>query len=423
MTNFLTQWLAQYGIAEQYLHITSQVLGFAMIIGISAISYYLTKHQMLRMLKKLVTASTNTWDDLLLQYHVFSRIALLLPLLLLLALTPYFFTVSDNLANMVSLLAKIALCFQVAQVISAALNVVQHIAASSSAKRYLPINATIQIIKLMIYLVASILSIALLVDRSPLYLLSGLGALTAVLLLIFQDTIKGFVASIQISVNKMVAPGDWIEMPKYGADGDVIEIALNTVKVRNFDNTITTVPTYALINESFKNWRGMLNSNGRRIKRAILFNVSSVHFCTTEQLQQFKSVKLLTNYINEKQQLINDYHNQHGIDGNDLPNARQLTNLGTFRAYIEAYLAQHENVQHDMTCMVRQLPVTAEGVPLELYFFSNDKVWVNYERIQADIFDHLIAMAPHFNLSIFQHPTGQDFNKLKISIDKTINVA
>jgi len=287
--------------------------------------------------------------------------------------------------------------------------VIKSLYKQTAQERYLPLNASIQVIKLVIYLIATILAISIVLDRSPIYLFSGLGALTAVLLLVFQDTIKGLVASIQISANRMVAPGDWIEIPTYGADGDVLEIGLNTVKVKNFDNTVTTVPTYALMSGSFKNWRDMFNSGGRRIKRTISIDISSIAFHDSNQLAQLTHIKLISDYLDVKQQEIsltsNDSTDIHSI------NNRQLTNIGTFRAYIEAYLQQHDKVHHQMTCMVRQLSATPTGLPLELYFFSNDQNWINYEKIQADIFDHLFAMVPIFDLKVFQHPTGYDWRQ------------
>ena len=250
---------------------------------------------------------------------------------------------------------------------------------------------------------------SLILGKSPIYLLSGLGALTAVLILVFQDTIKGFVASIQISANKMVAPGDWVELSQYGADGTVIEIGLNTVKVQNFDKTITTVPTYALVSGSFKNWRDMFHSGGRRIKRSIIIDIATIQFYNASDIEKLQAVGLLKTYLKEKKQEIAQWCIERGIADHDLVNARQLTNIGTFRAYIEAYLASHDKVNKNMTCMVRQLPASATGLPLELYFFSKEQEWVYYEKIQSDIFDHLFAMAPLFNLRIYQQPSGFDW--------------
>lgn len=414
MQAIITSWLTAQGVGAAYIALSSVVIGCMIILLLCSISYYLTKHHVLVIIHKLITASKNTWDDLLFDQQVFSRTALLVPFVLLLFLTPIFINTNSLLATVLITFAKVAICFQIARSISAVLNVINSAYRQTASERYLPLNSTLQVIKLVVYLVATILAISQILDRSPLYLLSGLGALTAVLILVFQDTIKGLVASIQISANKMVAPGDWIELPKYGADGDVIEIGLNTVKVKNFDNTITTVPTYALTSGSFKNWRGMLNSGGRRIKRAIVIDVRSIHFYSQEQINALQSVQLISDYLTSKQQEISQESGNTVNSGATTINTRQLTNIGTFRAYITAYLKQHSKVHQTMTCMVRQLPSTEVGLPLELYFFSSDKNWVNYEAIQADIFDHLYAAAPMFDLRIFQHPSGYDWQNANV---------
>jgi miniconductance mechanosensitive channel len=410
MSELISTWLNNQGIPSVYLAISTTIVGCLLIFVISALGYYLTKHQVLFFIHKIVTKTRNTWDDALLEYNVFSRFAFLIPLLLLLFLTPILLPAQAMISTFLIVLAKIALSFQIARSVSAILNVLRSLYQHTARERYLPLSSTIQVIKLVIYLVASILAISFILDKSPLYLLSGLGALTAVLLLVFQDTIKGLVASIQISANKMLAPGDWIEIPNYGADGDVIEIGLNTVKVKNFDNTVTTVPTYALINGSFKNWRGMLNSGGRRIKRTIIIDINSISFYQNEQIEKLKKISLLKHYLQKKSdEIISSLPAENLSD--DKVNNRQLTNVGTFRAYIEAYLNNHEKIHHQMTCMVRQLAATEAGLPLEVYCFSKDQNWQNYEGIQADIFDHLFAMAPIFNLRIFQHPTGHDWHR------------
>ena len=420
MQEIITSWLSAQGVHESYLTLSSVIIACLIILLFCSISLYIAKNYVLLLIHKLTTASKNTWDDLFFDHQVFARISLLVPFILLLLLTPYFLDESTLLATVLIVIAKIGLCFQIARTISAVLNVINKLYRQTASERYLPLNSTLQVIKLVVYLVATILAVSQILDRSPLYLLSGLGALTAVLILVFQDTIKGLVASIQISANRMVAPGDWIELPMYGADGDVIEIGLNTVKVKNFDNTITTVPTYALTSGSFKNWRGMLNSGGRRIKRAIVIDVSSIRFYNQEQLESLASVNLLKDYLAAKKAEI--FKQQVEVDADSAItvstiNTRQLTNIGTFRAYITAYLKQHSKVHHDMTCMVRQLPATEVGLPLELYFFSSDQNWVNYETIQADIFDHLYAAAPLFGLRVFQHPSGYDWQNSKSNVD------
>lgn len=415
MKELLTHWLIKQGIVDNQLAIALTLSGTLLILLFSAMSYYLAKYQVLKMVTRVIKHTKNTWDDLLLDHNVFTHFVLLIPFIVMLFLTPITLNTEEITSQLMMALARVALCFQTANCIVALLNVIQSIYCKKATERYIPLNAAIQVIKLVVYLVATILALAYILDRSPIYLLSGLGALTAVLLLVFQDTIKGLVASIQISANRMLAPGDWIELPQYGADGDVIEIGLNTVKIRNFDKTVTTVPTYALMSGSFKNWRDMFNSGGRRIKRSITIDISSIKFYNPDQIEALKKVSLIADYLKEKQiEIINTakvtaLNTQ--TDELNIINNRQLTNIGTFRAYIEAYLNQHDKVHHQLTCMVRQLPATSTGLPLELYFFSNDQNWINYERIQSDIFDHLYAITSHFDLRVFQHPSGYDWKK------------
>ncbi|REL29046.1 mechanosensitive ion channel family protein [Thalassotalea euphylliae] len=399
------------GWPNQYLALGTSISGIVLLLLLASISHYIVKHRILVLVQKVVQKTKNTWDDLFVTHQVFTKISLLVPFFLIIALTPVFLLEESLTAKILIAIARVAVIFQIARVLSALLDVIKAIYQTKAKTRYMPLNATIQLVKLAIYLVATILSVAVIIDRSPIFLLSGLGALTAVLLLIFQDTIKGLVASIQIAANKMVAPGDWVELPQYGADGDVLEIGLNTVKIQNFDRTVTTVPTYALISGSFKNWRDMFNSGGRRIKRALCIDAASVRFYQPEEVEQLTSISLLGDYLTQKQVELAESQQKLGSAGSDKRNQRQLTNIGTFRAYITAYLRNHPKVHQQMTCMVRQLAPTPTGIPLELYLFSRDQNWVNYEGIQADIFDHLYAIAPEFGLRIFQHPTGYDWQR------------
>ncbi|WP_371187525.1 mechanosensitive ion channel family protein [Thalassotalea maritima] len=409
MAELINQWLQKLAIDPSLHTPLTAAIGLSLLLIICWLSFYISKHYVLTAVHRLVLRSSNTIDDLLIEHNVFGRIARLVPTVLLLALHQLFIGDSPELAYGIELFAKILLTMQVAQCFSALLSVVNHQLGAKSKDNYLPLTATIQLIKLAIYLVAIILAISIAINKNPVYLLSGLGALTAVLILVFQDTIKGLVASIQVSANKMVAPGDWITMPQYGADGDVQEIALTTVKVKNFDNTISTIPTYALVSESFKNWGGMAKSGGRRIKRSINIDMNSIQFCDQALLDKLSKLDFLKEYLSQKSSQLNDYNKQKGYHDADNPNIRRLTNIGTFRAYISEYLRNHPNVHGNMTCMVRQLPPTEMGLPLELYFFSNDTAWVNYENIQADIFDHMLAIAPIFELRLFQTPTGHDW--------------
>jgi miniconductance mechanosensitive channel len=298
-------------------------------------------------------------------------------------------------------------------VLDSLLNSVEAIYRGFQVSREIPIKGFVQVLKLVLYFLTIIFVISILLDKTPVYLLSGVGALAAVLMLIFRDSILGFVAGIQLAANKMVSVGDWIEMPRYGADGDVLEVALTTVKVQNWDKTITTIPTYALISESFKNWRGMSDSGGRRIKRAVSIDMSSIRFCNEEMLERFGKIQYISEYIEKKRAELDTFNRAERADMASLVNGRRMTNVGTFRAYVKAYLQNHPAINLDMTFLVRQLPPAENGLPLEIYVFCKDKVWANYEAIQADIFDHVLAVIPEFDLRVFQNPTGADFRVLR----------
>jgi miniconductance mechanosensitive channel len=281
-----------------------------------------------------------------------------------------------------------------------------------------PLKGLLQTVKLIASLLTGILLVSLLMDKSPLLLLSGLGAISAVLLLVFKDPILGLVAGIQLSANNMLSVGDWLEMPKYGADGDVIDIALTTVKVRNWDKTITTVPTYALISDSFKNWRGMSEAGGRRIKRSVFLQMSSIEFLDEQTLTHLHKADLLAPYLESKLAQIKETNTSSKTDMSILINGRRLTNIGTFRQYLLSYLKSHENIREDMTLMVRQLQSTSVGLPMEIYAFTTTTVWSEYENIQADIFDHVLAILPEFNLQVHEAPTGNDLRLLEKSFNQ-----
>ena len=281
-----------------------------------------------------------------------------------------------------------------------------------------PIKGYMQVIKIIIYAISAILIVATLIDRSPLILLSGLGAMAAVLMLIFQDTLLSLVASVQISSGDMIRVGDWIEMPQLNADGDVIDIALHTVRIQNWDKTITTIPTKRFISDSFKNWRGMQESGGRRIKRSLFLDQQSIHFITKQELEHLQRFNLLDGYFDNKINELNEWNQRHVKSSTgDTLDSRKLTNIGTFRAYVERYLRNHPGIhQKGMTLMVRQLSPTSEGLPLEIYCFTNTIAWAEYEGIQSDIFDHLLAIAPEFNLRVYQAPSGADMRALGLNL-------
>jgi miniconductance mechanosensitive channel len=298
------------------------------------------------------------------------------------------------------------------------LDIFQSFTNLRTTRSQFPLKGLLQTVKLIASLLTGILLVSLLMDKSPLLLLSGLGAISAVLLLVFKDPILGLVAGIQLSANNMLSVGDWLEMPKYGADGDVIDIALTTVKVRNWDKTITTVPTYALISDSFKNWRGMSEAGGRRIKRSVFLQMSSIEFLDEQTLTHLHKADLLAPYLESKLAQIKETNTSSKTDMSILINGRRLTNIGTFRQYLLSYLKSHENIREDMTLMVRQLQSTSVGLPMEIYAFTTTTVWSEYENIQADIFDHVLAILPEFNLQVHEAPTGNDLRLLEKSFNQ-----
>lgn len=300
-------------------------------------------------------------------------------------------------------------------VFNALLNAIDAIYRSFEVSKIRPIKGYIQVAKIILFIIGVIVVISNLIGQNPLIILSGLGALSAVFMLIFKDSILGLVAGVQLSSNDMVRVGDWIEMPKYNADGDVIDITLNTVKVMNFDKTITMIPSYALISDSFKNWRGMQVSGGRRIKRSVHIDTSSICFCTKEMMEEFQKIHYLSDFIRARLNEISIYNIEHQINTESKVNGRHLTNVGVFREYIHEYLRNHPKIHKDMTLIVRQLAPEDNGLPLEIYAFSNDTNWVVYESVQADIFDHIFAVVPIFGLRVFQNPTGHDIARLKES--------
>jgi miniconductance mechanosensitive channel len=378
-----------------------QLCALFVIVCLAWFSFKVSRIILRGNLTKLVMRTKNTFDDELHRHGFFRRTSHLAPASVIYILSPLF--IGNTLLLM--LLQKSAVVYAVIAIVrtgSALLNTVEDSYNASNLAKKAPITGFIQVAKLFMVIIAMLLMISNLLDKSPLILLSGLGAVTAILLLLFKDTILGFVAGIQIAANRMVNTGDWISMPQYGADGDVLQVGLTTVKVQNWDKTITTIPTYALIAEPVKNWRGMSESGGRRIKRSIHIDIQSIRFCDEEMLNEFSTIRYIKAYIQKKKDDLQAFHSEQKIDLQDLVNSRRLTNIGTLRAYMQAYLANHSKINQDMTLMVRQLPPTELGVPLEIYCFSADKNWINYEGIQADIFDHLLAILPVFRLRAYQ---------------------
>ena len=413
LKNLLNEEILQVGLSDAVVE--SFVRGGLILLVLAAcwIVHQVAQGPLVRTFERLSRFTNQQWDNVLVDKHFFQRVLYFIPLILLYILTPPIL-VGTTMLPLSQTLISILLLIAGMLVLDALLNSLVVIYGNSAVAKEISITPFVQVLKLVLYFVTAILILSLLLQKTPLYLLSGLGALTAVLMFVFKDILMGFVAGIQLIANKMVAPDDWIEMPKYGADGDVIEITLTTVKVRNFDNTITTIPTYALINESFKNWRNMNLSGGRRIKRFVNIDLSSIKFCSTEMLERFNRIQLISKDIQDRQQEILDYNKKHNVDESTLVNGRRLTNIGVFRTYVEAYLRQHPTIHQKMTFIVRQLSPGEKGLPIEIYVFCKDTNWTAYESVQADIFDHILAVVPEFDLQVFQEPSGTDFQKLII---------
>jgi miniconductance mechanosensitive channel len=407
LTQALRQWLMQAGLSG---YLATLVVETVEIIGVALVAIAankITKSVILHFAHRLAKRTKNDWDDVLVERKLFHRLAQLAPALVIHSLASVVFT-EEKLVALAEGGAEIYMLVVALLVVDAALASLNDIYQKFEVSTRIPILGYLQVVQIVVTVAVLLVAVSIVIDQSPWTLLGGLGAATAIILLIFKDTILGLVAGIQLVANDMVRLGDWIEMPKYGADGDVVEITLNTVKVRNWDKTITTIPTCSLISDSFKNWRGMSESGGRRIKRSLNIDVGSIKFCTTEMIEKFSKIQILKKYIQSKLDELNTHNREQGIDESVLVNGRRITNIGTFRAYLVAYLQAHPQIRQDMTFLVRQLQPTEKGLPLEVYVFSADQVWANYEDIQADIFDHIYAALPQFDLRPFQNPTGQD---------------
>ena len=381
------------------------------VVLAAVIADWFTQVVLKRLVHQLVKITPTKIDDALLGPGVISRIAHVVPALVIYFGIEAIPQLTSGFLLFVEKLTLAYIAFTVAHSLSAFLSALNDLYEARQDAKRRPIKGYIQLGKMIAYLVAIILIIAIVIDRSPLILLSGLGALGAILLLVFKDTILSLVASIQIASNDLLRVGDWIEMPSAGVDGDVVDIALHTVRVQNFDKTISMVPTYKLISEPYKNWRGMSESGGRRIKRALLIDQNSVRFLNADDRQRLSRMELLIGHFERKEIEIAQWHDMMGIAADDPLNQRRLTNLGCLRAYLEAYLRKHPRISNEMSLMVRQLAPGPTGMPIELYGFTSTTVWAEYESIQADIFDHLLAILPVFDLRVFQQPGGADLQK------------
>ncbi len=413
----ITQWmnnlLRLLGLTPEEANSLDQWVIFGLIIGTALLIDYTCRLILLKVVKKIVTKTKATWDDIVFDEKVMTKLCHIVAPVLIYFFFPIAFPKSSELYTLILKTTEIYIIAVTMRFIVTFCTAI-YIAYNENEKYHdRPLKGLLQTAQVIVFFIGGILIISVLFDKSPASLLAGLGASAAILILVFKDSIMGFISGIQLSANNMLRPGDWITMPKYNADGIVLEVTLNTVKVRNWDNTITTLPPYALVSDSFQNWRGMHESGGRRVKRSINIDMNSVRFCTLEVLERFRKISLIKEYIEETEEELKAYNQECGVDDSVLVNGRRQTNLGVFRAYLERYLRNLSSVNQDMTLMVRHLQPTEKGIPLELYFFTYSKESAVYEQIQADVMDHVLAVVSEFDLAVFQSPTGADFRSLK----------
>ena len=392
INNGLMTWLQQLGVAEGSLLTVQRIVVIAAILLIAYVLDMICRKIVMPGVRKVTAKTQITWDDYLLNDDVLNNVCHLIPPVVVYALIPFAFPHEPALLEFVLKICWIYITVVGMKLVCAFLTSLYTISSEHEKLKNHSMKGFYQMIKLIVICIGSIIIISTLIDKDPIAILTGLGAGTAILMLVFQDTIKGLVAGVQLTANDMLRPGDWITMPKYGADGDVIEVTLTTVKVRNWDKTITTVPPYALVNDSFQNWRGMFDMGGRRVKRSINIDMNTVRFCTEEELAEFKK--------------------QPWMEGFEATGKEEV-NLYIFRHYVMHYLTHHPKVHQGLTMIVRQLQPTAQGMPIEIYFFSANTAWVKYEALQAEVFDHVLATLHRFDLKVFQSPTGLDLQKLK----------
>lgn len=413
MEHYITPILDLVNLPDTWRPAISILVSLAVLVLLALLVHLAGKLVNTFIVAKAIRRSRTKWDDILMDHGIFSRAAGIVTVLVLMTLYPVFITESHVLVSLGSRILLAWLILLVMRLVARLLDATNEIYKEASpeiAKRK-PVKGYLQMVKIFLYIVGGILVITGILNVSPVGILSGFGAMSAVLMLVFKDSIMGFVASLQLTGNDLLRIGDWIEMPKYGADGDVIDITLQTIQVRNWDMTITSIPIYALISDSFKNWRGMSEAGGRRARRTVFLDMKAVRFLTEDELDRLQKLPLLAEYLAGKRKEIAEHNARLGTPGDDIVSPRHLTNLGTFRAYVLAYLRAHPMVSKELTCMVRYLETTAKGIPMELYFFSTDKAWVNYEAIQSDIIDHILSVMGAFGLRVFQDLSGADLTQ------------
>ncbi|WP_372648688.1 mechanosensitive ion channel family protein [Draconibacterium sp.] len=429
---YLLDHIREIGTMEILAKPLAALICLVIIVFVAWLAHFITRKIFLAVVQRIANRTKTNWDDILIENRVFKGLAHLVPAFILfytadfsypdihqqvseLAPEVYRSLSKDYYWGLSSLLTKISRIYFIAIIVFVAnstLNAALQIYNTTEFSHNRSIKGYVQLVKIFVFFMAGILLIAVLLGKDPTALLAGLGAIAAVLLLVFRDTILGFVASIQLSANDMVKIGDWIQMEKHKADGTVIDITLNTVKVQNWDKTISTIPTYALVSESFFNWKGMEESGGRRIKRSVAIDTNTIKFCDAAMLERFEKFDLIRSYIQEKEKELKEYNKGKNLAEEDYISGRHQTNVGIFRKYLEVYLRQHPKINQELTFLVRQLQPMGKGLPIEIYVFSSDQEWAKYESIQADIFDHIFAVIPEFELRVFQEPSGADIEKI-----------
>jgi miniconductance mechanosensitive channel len=415
MNHWMSDWLLSLGLPLEIIPTVALGLDVCILVFVALLADVIAKRLVLRGVEKAVKKSSSTLDDIFFDKKVFDALAHLAPAIVIELGAPFVFEDYPSFTNGISKFIQLYTIVIVVWVVSSFLDALLELSHRNPYLKDKPMLSYIQLGKLISYCLAGVMMFSILFSKSPAVVLSAFGAAGAVLIFVFKDTILGLVASIQISVNDTLRVGDWVSMEKFNADGDVIKITLNTIEVQNWDKTISTIPAYAFVSDSFKNWRGMSESGGRRIKRSVHISLSSVKFCNQEMLNQFKKFQLLEDYISSRSDEVSKYNEDQKVDKTFPLNGRHLTNIGIFRVYAERYLQANTNIRKDMTCMVRQQAPSEVGIPLEVYCFTNTIEWIPYENIQSDIFDHLIATASLFELEVFQSPSGADFGQLNSS--------
>lgn len=404
----LRDWLMNHGVFGDKLYAIHLMTGLALLGALCFLTWFLTRLIIITFVKRAVTKTKTDWDDQLFEYKVFRTLALILIAIILVAAMPVVFRDFPVTGKFALIFAKIYVVLSIMFSVNAILNAIVGILEKTDRYKDKPVRSYKQVTKIVFYIIGFVMILAIVLNQSPLYIFTGFGAVTAILLLIFRDPILGFVASVQMSAVDLIRIGDWITVEKYGADGEVMEINLTTIKVRNWDMTVTIVPSYAIVSESFKNWRGMEESEGRRIKRHINIKISSIRFCDENLYQRLLKIERIKDVLQERQNSIELYNAENSVDKSVIINGRQMTNIGIFRLYAEKFLEGNPLINKDMTFMVRQLQPNENGLPIEVYAFSIEKELEKFEGVAADIFDHLLAAVPYFDLEIFQSPSGSD---------------